>query len=140
MAQQIEQVMTRRIQTVPRTASLRQVARVMDEQKIGNVIVLDADGAMCGILTDRDLVVRGVAAQRDLDTTQVGDVCSDVSVKLPPTASVDDAVKLMRERAVRRIPVVRDGKALGIVTIGDLARAIDPKSALAQISAAPPNN
>src|SRR5262249_44732120 len=110
------------------------------DQNIGDVIVLNADGTMCGIVTDRDLVVRGVAAQRDLDKTEIGDVCTGALVRLPPTASLEDAVKVMRERAVRRIPVVNDGKVVGIVTIGDLARAVDPKSALAEISAAPPNN
>jgi signal-transduction protein with cAMP-binding, CBS, and nucleotidyltransferase domain len=140
VAQQIQEVMTKQLHTVRKDATLRQVARLMQDQKIGNVIVTNPDGTLCGVVTDRDLVVRGMAAQRDVDKTKVGDVCTDAIVKLPPTASIDEAVKLMRERAVRRIPVVTDGKAIGIITIGDLARAKDPNSALAQISSAPPNN
>jgi CBS domain-containing protein len=61
------------------------------------------------------------------------------AAKLDLTAKVDDAVRLMRERSVRRIPVVADGKPVGIISLGDLARAKDPGSLLAQISAAPPN-
>jgi CBS domain-containing protein len=61
------------------------------------------------------------------------------AVKLDLTAKVDDAVRLMRERSVRRIPAVADGEPVGIISIGDLARAKDPGSLLAQISAAPPN-
>jgi CBS domain-containing protein len=80
-----------------------------------------------------------MASDRDIDKTQIADICSTPPVKLDPTATVDDAVRLMRERAVRRIPVVADGKPIGIVSIGDLARAKDPNSLLAQISAAPPN-
>ena len=140
MAQQIQEVMTKKLHTVRKDATLRQVARLMLEQRIGNVIVTNPDGSMCGLVTDRDLVVRGMAAQRDIDQTKVGDVCTDTVVKLSPTASIDEAVKLMRERSIRRIPVVSDGKAIGIVSIGDLARAKDPDSALAQISSAPPNN
>jgi CBS domain-containing protein len=140
MPQQIQDVMTKQLHTVRNDATLRTVARMMHDQKIGDVVVTNADGTMCGIVTDRDLVVRGMAEQRDPDTTQVAVVCTDEVIKLPPSATIDEAVKLMREHAVRRIPVVSDGKAVGIVTIGDLARAKDPDSALAQISAAPPNN
>jgi len=140
VAQQIQEVMTKKLHTVRKDATLRQVARLMLEQKIGNVIVTNPDGTLCGLVTDRDLVVRGMAAQRDIDQAKVGDVCSGEVVELSPTATIDEAVKLMRERSVRRIPVVSDGKAIGIVSIGDLARAKDPKSALAEISAAPPNN
>ena len=140
MANQIQDIMTKQLHTVRKDATLRDVALLMKDRKIGNVIVTESDGKMCGIVTDRDLVVRGIAAQRDVDRTQIGDICSATVVKLPPTASIDDAVKLMRERSVRRIPIVSDGKALGVVSIGDLARAKDPDSALAQISSAAPNS
>ena len=140
MAQQIQEVMSKQLHTVRKDATLRDVARIMQNQKIGNVIVTNPDGTMCGVVTDRDLVVRGMAAQRDADKTRVADVCTDAVVKLPPTASIDEAVNLMRQHSVRRIPVVTNGKAVGVVTIGDLARAKDPNSALAQISSSPPNN
>jgi predicted transcriptional regulator len=76
----------------------------------------------------------------DRPGTQVGEICSDKLLKLMPTSTIDEAVRMMREHAIRRVPVVRDSQPVGIVTIGDLARHQDPKSALAQISAAPPNN
>jgi CBS domain-containing protein len=139
MTQQIKDVMTKPVQTVRRDATLRAVARAMKEHRIGAVLVLQADGSLLGLVTDRDLVMRGMASDRDIDRTQVAEICSTPPVKLDPTATVDDAVRLMRERAVRRIPVVADGKPIGIVSIGDLARARDPGSLLAQISAAPPN-
>jgi signal-transduction protein with cAMP-binding, CBS, and nucleotidyltransferase domain len=111
---------------------------MMKDQKIGAVLVTQADGSLLGLVTDRDLVVRGMAADRDVDKTLVAEICSTPPVKLDLSATVDDAVRLMRERAVRRIPVVADGKPLGMISIGDLARAKDPSSLLAQISAAPP--
>jgi signal-transduction protein with cAMP-binding, CBS, and nucleotidyltransferase domain len=139
MTQQIKDVMTKQIHSVRREATLRAVARVMKEHKIGAVLVTQADGSLLGLVTDRDLVVRGMASDRDIDKTAVTEICSTPPVKLDLTATVDDAVRLMRERSVRRIPVVADGKPVGIVSIGDLARAKDPSSLLAQISAAPPN-
>jgi CBS domain-containing protein len=139
MTQQIKDVMTKQIHSVRRDATLRAVAHVMKEHKIGAVLVTQADGSLLGLVTDRDLVVRGMASDRDLDKTSVAEICSTPPVRLDLTAMVDDAVRLMRERAVRRIPVVADGKPVGIISIGDLARAKDPGSLLAQISAAPPN-
>ncbi|HEU4728544.1 MAG TPA: CBS domain-containing protein [Kofleriaceae bacterium] len=140
MAQQIQDIMTKQIHTVGKDASLLDVARMMRDQRIGDVLVTNRDGTLCGIVTDRDIVVRADASAKPLDRTPVGDICTGALVKLTPTSSIDEAVSIMRDHAIRRVPVVRDGHAIGIVTIGDLARHKDPNSALAQISAAAPNN
>lgn len=139
MTQQIKDVMTKPVHSVRRDATLRAVARAMKEHKIGAVLITQADGSLLGLVTDRDLVVRGMASDRDIDKTPIAEICSTPPVKLDITATADDAVRLMRERAVRRIPVVADGKPVGMVSIGDLARAKDPGSLLAQISAASAN-
>jgi CBS domain-containing protein len=139
MGHQIQEIMNRQVQTVERDTTLRQVARLMLDQHIGDVLVTERDGRLCGIVTDRDVVVRGVAPGRDLDSTGCGEICSEEVIKLEPSSSLDQAVQLMRDHAVRRVPVVKDGVPVGIVSIGDLARALDPSSALAQISNAPPN-
>jgi CBS domain-containing protein len=140
MAQQVQDIMTKRLYTVPSDATLLEVARLMRDQRIGDVLVTNRDGTLRGIVTDRDIVVRADASTMPLDTTQVGEICTDGLVKLTPTASLDEAVKVMRQYAIRRVPVVREGQAVGIVSIGDLARYKDPDSALAQISSAAPNN
>ena len=140
MAQQIQDIMTKQIHTVRSDASLLDVARMMRDQRIGDVLVTEGDGTLCGIVTDRDIVVRADASSRPLDRTQVREICTEQLVNLSPESSIDEAVQVMREHAIRRVPVVRDGHAVGIVTIGDLARCKDPNSALAQISSAAPNN
>jgi CBS domain-containing protein len=91
------------------------------------------------LLTDRDIAIRVVAEGLDPKTTKVGDVASLGLTSLTPDDSVDQAVRLMRERAVRRLPIVEGGKPVGIVSLGDLAMERDPDSALADISAAPAN-
>jgi CBS domain-containing protein len=111
----------------------------MCEADIGDVIVTNEKGYICGIVTDRDIVVRAVAQGSDCQGTKLGDICSRELTTLSPDDSIDDAVCLMRERAVRRLPVVEQGCPVGIVSIGDLALAKDPTSALADISGAPPN-
>jgi CBS domain-containing protein len=138
MAQSIRDVMTANPITLQATSSVVDAARTMRDSNIGNVIVVD-NGRICGIVTDRDITVRGVAEGRDVSSLKLRDICSQEITTLSPTDSVDDAVRLMREKAIRRLPVVEGGKPVGIVSLGDLAVEKDPHSALGNISAAPPN-
>jgi|RhiMetdeSRZDD1v2_1073273.scaffolds.fasta_scaffold1040503_2 CBS domain-containing protein len=124
--------------TLPASASLLEAARTMREQDIGDVIVLEGN-RLAGILTDRDLVVRGIAEGRDPERTRIGDVCSRELTTIAPDESVSQAVRIIREKAIRRLPVEEDGRVIGIVTMGDIALARDRRSALADVSAAPPN-
>jgi CBS domain-containing protein len=138
MADMVRDVMTSDPITVQASTMLSDAARVMRDRAIGDVVVLD-DGKLRGILTDRDVVVRAVAAERDPRTTRVGDVVSDDMVTVAPTETIDRAVELMREKAVRRLPVVENGRPVGVVSLGDLAVERDGRSVLGQISAATPN-
>ncbi|MFL6124695.1 CBS domain-containing protein [Actinophytocola sp.] len=134
MPQLVRDLMTSDPVTLPPDTPVRQAARVMREQDIGDVLVV-ADGRLRGIVTDRDIVTRGVADFDDLSTCSLSDVCSDQLLTASPTDEVDTAIARMREAAVRRIPVVRDGEPVGILSIGDAAVDRDPDSALAEISA-----
>lgn len=140
MAQLIQDIMSKQVHSVTSNVSLLDVARVMRDKKIGDVLVTHRDGTLRGIVTDRDIVVRADASNKPLDRTQVGEICTDQLVKLEPTSTIDEAIEIMRQHAIRRIPVVSNGQPVGIVTIGDLARHQDPRSALADISSAMPNN
>jgi len=138
MAQTVGEVMTPDPVTLDTHASILAAAEVMRECDIGDILVCD-DGRICGIVTDRDLVVRALADGHAPDQLTLRDVCSPELTTTLPDTEVDDAVRLMREKALRRLPVVEDGRPIGIVSLGDLAIARDPMSALADISAAPPN-
>ena len=138
MPQRIHDVMTSHPVTLPGTASVQEAARTMREQAIGDVIVLE-NNQVCGIVTDRDIVVRSVAEARDPAATTLADICSHALTTVSPEDSIEQAVHLMRAKAIRRLPVVEDGRAVGLVSLGDLAVAREPDSALGEISAAPPN-
>jgi len=137
--QHVEEVMTPDPVTVSASSSVAEAARLMREVDTGAVIVVDADDRVEGILTDRDIAVRAVAEDRDPSRTRVGEIASTDVEALSPRSSIREAVKLMRERSVRRLPVVEEGRPVGIVSIGDLAEDRDPRSALADISKAPAN-
>jgi CBS domain-containing protein len=138
MAQQIRELMTPNPVTLPSTASVHEAARAMRAADIGDVIVIE-NNQVCGIVTDRDIVVRTVAEARDPATTTLADICSHALTTVRTTDSIEQAVQLMRAKAIRRLPVVEGGQAVGIVSLGDLAVERDPSSALGDISAAPPN-
>ena len=138
MPENIRDVMTGSPRTLDARATVQGAARAMLDDDIGDVIVCDGD-TVCGIVTDRDITVRAVAHGKDPGSTKLGDICSKDLTTLATGDSVDDAVRLMRGKAVRRIPVVEDGKPVGIVSIGDLAIDLDRESALADISKAPAN-
>lgn len=138
MAAKIRHVMTPNPLALPATSLAIEAARAMRDSDIGDVVVLDGQ-QICGIVTDRDIVVRAVAEGLDPASTPLMDICSRELTTISPQDSVDKAVRLMREKAIRRLPVVENKRPVGIVSIGDLALEKDPNSALGKISAAPPN-
>ena len=138
MAETLRDVMTKNPATLDSEATALDAARLMRDRDIGDVLITDS-GAIRGIVTDRDLVVRVLADGRDPASTRLAEVASQEIESLPPTASVEEAVDLMMKRALRRIPVVEHDRLVGIVAIGDLAVDRDSKSALGRISAADPN-
>jgi CBS domain-containing protein len=126
---------------LPATAPVAEAAKMMADNDVGDVIVLETEGeGIRGILTDRDIAVRVAAEARDPGTTKIGDVSTGRVTTIRPTASVDEAVRTMRREDVRRLPVVESGRAIGIISLGDLAVALEPESTLADISAAPPSD
>ncbi|NVI92916.1 CBS domain-containing protein [Actinomadura sp. BRA 177] len=138
MAQKVNEVMTPVPVAVSPDTSLVEVGDLMRQHGIGDVLVVH-EGRLRGLVTDRDIVIRAVAAQRDMSGTTAADICSTNMITVAPGADADEAVRLMREHAVRRVPVVDGDRPIGMVSIGDLAVQRDERSALADISAEPPN-
>lgn len=138
MQRTIQEVMTNDPQTVQSGTSVRAAARQMRDNDIGDVLVM-TNGAMSGILTDRDIAVRMVAEGLDPENTSVGEICTPNPSTISSADGISSAVELMTTRSVRRLPVVDDGKLVGVVSLGDLALDVDRASALGEISAAEPN-
>jgi CBS domain-containing protein len=137
MAKTIQDVMTKKPVMCDATTVLTEAAELMRDRDIGDVLV-ERDGTLCGLVTDRDIVVRGVADGKDPNSTPIGDICSRELATTSPSAPIEDVIKLMQDQALRRMPVLDNGKAVGIVSLGDLAIEGDGESALADISAANP--
>lgn len=120
--------------------TVRDAACAMRDHAVGCILVA-VGGEVRGLITDRDIVVRAIAESRDPARVRLSEVCSLDMAVLSPEDDVADAFRIMRGRAVRRVPVVEEGRAVGMVSLGDLAleHAHDGGYALMEISAAPPN-
>lgn len=135
----LNDVMTRNPETVDASTSLNEAAAIMAEANVGDVIVMDND-RIHGILTDRDIVVRALAEGRDPADASCGQIDSTELKTLGPDASVDDALALMGDNAIRRLIVEQNGKPLGIVSLGDLSDLSQSRQTLENVSAASPNS
>jgi CBS domain-containing protein len=119
MARKIRDIMTRAPVCMAPAESAAAAARTMKEQGTGTVLVLDG-GELRGLVTDRDIAVRVLAENRDADTVQLGDICNPDFAVLGPDDDVAAAVRLVCELAVRRIPVMENGRPVGVVSTCDL--------------------
>jgi CBS domain-containing protein len=135
----IKEVMSPKPASLDENVPCTEAAKLMRDKHIGAILVTDEQGSLCGILTDRDIAVRCVAEGKDPHSTSVGSTCTRELARLSPDDDVHIAVELMKKKAIRRIPVLANGEAVGIVSMGDLAECIDPDSALGQVSSASPN-
>jgi CBS domain-containing protein len=138
MTRKVRDIMSAAPVCMAPTESVSAAARAMKEGGIGTVLVVSG-GRLDGLVTDRDIAIRVLAENRDPLTTRVGDICSSELAVLDPDDDVEYATRLIRERAVRRLPVIAGGTPVGVVSIGDLALDKDERSALSEISAARPN-
>lgn len=135
MTQTVAEVMTPDPVTVEGTDSVAEAARRMAAADAGIVLVV-RDGHLAGLLTDRDIAIRLVAPGKDPSTLVAEIVSESAIVTVTPRTPVDEAIRLLRAHAVRRLPVTENGRPVGVLSVGDLAVERNPRSAVADVSAA----
>jgi CBS domain-containing protein len=135
----VRDVMSSHVRLIGANDSIKAAAEAMEADDIGAVVVVD-EGRVRALVTDRDIVVRGIARGLDPQATPVWEIASSELVAISGDAPVAEAVKVMRDRALHRVLVFNQEQALsGVVTLGDVAGEREPGSALADITNAPPN-
>ena len=120
MGSHVRDSMTPIVRTAKMTQSLIEAAALMRDDDVGSIPVVD-NGLLVGIVTDRDIVVRAIAEQRDVARTTVDEVASHDPVTVRPEQDLDDALELMATYQVRRLPVVEDGRLVGMLAQADVA-------------------
>jgi len=114
--------------TVKAADDIVEAARLMASHDVGSLPVVDGEN-LVGIVTDRDLVLQVLAKDLDPHKTTVSSVCSEDPVAVGPEHSLDEALELMAREQVRRLPVVDDGRLVGILAQADVSRAANPEEA-----------
>lgn len=135
----IESIMTPHPYQLSDDAPVARAARMMRDHDIGDVLVTRYD-KIAGLVTDRDITIRAVAAGLDPETTPLVTILSPDPVCVAPDDEPAYALALMRAHALRRLPVCEGDRVVGIVSLGDLAGLADTNAALAEISTAPANH
>ena len=134
---EIKDIMTRSVVSIHPNESVEVAARTMTQYNIGALPVCK-DGKLCGMLTDRDIVTRCLAANRKPDNTQVRQVMTEQVTTVSPDMQAGVAAHLMGRLQIRRLPVVENGNLCGMVSLGDMAireeTVMDAGDALADVS------
>ncbi|HIS45857.1 MAG TPA: CBS domain-containing protein [Candidatus Scatomorpha merdigallinarum] len=127
----ISEIMSERVVTIDQREPVIAAARLLKRMNLGALPVTDRSGKLVGMLTDRDIVVRCVAAGGDPREMAVGDIMSRGVVTASPESEVSDAARRMGRGQVRRLPVVEGGKLVGMLSLADMARRCDMEAAAA---------
>ena len=129
MGTKINEVMTERPRAVTPQTTVLEAARLMEEEDVGSLPVVDEETRLVGIVTDRDVALRVVGGGLDPEVTRVGEVASADVVTLTPEHDLDEALGLMAHAQVRRLPiVVRENELVGMLAQADVARVGKEKS------------
>jgi CBS domain-containing protein len=116
----ISEIMTKNVISLSVDDTTEHAAELMKEHNIG-AIPVDSEEKVVGIITDRDIVLRCIAENKDIKTQKVRDVMTSNPVVGDENMNVDDAARIMSERQIRRLPIVQSDKLIGMVSLGDLA-------------------
>ncbi|MCI5499698.1 MAG: CBS domain-containing protein [Clostridiales bacterium] len=119
---QVREVMNPSVVSIDPEESAALAARLLARHNVGSLPVCSASGELRGVVTDRDIVLRCVAAQEDPRKVPVGKIMSRRPTAVTPQDDVRQAARLMSSQQVRRLPVVEQGKVVGVVSLGDLAK------------------
>ena len=133
----LRNVMTDTVIRISPEETVAVAARTLTYYNIGSLPVCGTDGRVCGVVTDRDLVTRCLAAGKDPGRTSIRDVMTGSVVAAQPDMDVSAAAALMGREQIRRLPVLENGRLCGMVSLGDLAEndhGYDAAEALAEIS------
>ena len=134
----VSDIMTKNVIKVGAEESVEVAARALAHYNIGALPVCGSDGKLCGMVTDRDLVIRSVAANKSAASTNVRQVMTGQVMSVRPDTDAAVAAHLMGRQQIRRLPVVENGKLCGMISLGDIAcreeSVMDAADALSDIT------
>ena len=122
MTLKVKDIMVGEVVTIEANVTVRKAVRLMNNHEIGCLVVVQ-DGKPTGIVTERDMLKRVLVASRDPRAVEVGEIMSKPLLFMKPEKEIEDAVKLMFKHKIKKLPVVENGRLVGLVTLTDLIRS-----------------
>lgn len=123
MSLQVKDVMVTNLITIDAEATVKKAAELMDKHDIGCLIVVSY-GNPIGIVTQSDMLKRILLQKRDLTKTRIGNIMSAPLIASTPQTDIRDAVRLMNERRIKKLPVIDEGELVGLVSLTDVMRSL----------------
>jgi len=121
MSLKVESAMVKNVVTVDTDATVKKAVEIMNKHEIGCLVVMKGN-RLVGILTERDILKRVLGESRNPEKTKVSEIMTTPVITASPTTNLEEAAKLMFEKNVKKLPVVSEGKLVGLITLTDLAR------------------
>jgi CBS domain-containing protein len=122
MSQKLRKIMVENFITAKSNDSIGQVAEIMNKHEIGCVIIVD-NGGPVGIVTEQDMIIRVIGKSKSSEDEKVKEIMSEPLIVASPEVRAGDAAKMMLRRNIKKLPVVENGRLLGLVTLTDLIRS-----------------
>lgn len=116
----VKEVMNRNVKTVRPEDTVKDAAKIMNEHHIGSLVVVSGTGEVVGILTERDILADVVATGKSADEVKVSDVMTPNIITITPDKTLEEAADVMTENKIKKLPVVYEGRLIGIITATDL--------------------
>lgn len=121
MSIEIRDIMVDKVITTKKDATVKDVVKLMNKHEIG-CLVVEENGEPVGIVTERDLLKRVLAKSKELRNMKVREIMSEPVLSVTPNVEIEDAAKLMLQNKIKKLPIVEEGKLLGLVTLTDVLR------------------
>ncbi|MEM5778486.1 MAG: CBS domain-containing protein [Candidatus Aenigmatarchaeota archaeon] len=116
----VKEIMNRNVKTIRPEDSVRYAAQIMNENRIGSLVVISGTGEVVGILTERDILTNVVATGKSADEVKVSEVMTKNIITITPDKTLEEAGDIMTKYKIKKLPVVESGRLVGIVTASDL--------------------
>lgn len=116
----VKEAMNRNVKTIRPGDTVKNAAQLMNENRIGSLVVVSGTGEIVGIMTERDILADVVAAGKNAEDVKIEEIMTKNIITISPEKSLEDAADLMTENKIKKLPVVEGGKLVGIITATDL--------------------
>jgi len=116
----VKEAMNKGVKTIRPSDTVKNAAQIMNENRIGSLVVVSGTGEVVGIITERDILTDIVAESKNAEDVKIEEIMTKNIITISPEKSLEDAADVMTENKIKKLPVVENGKLIGIITATDL--------------------